>query len=200
MNRNSNKWFTCLILFSLSLIVLTNCTESITTPDNSTSYMPLKVGNKWYYSTFRYGSEPSLDNITEIWEVIGTKVIEEKNVYVITKTFPQSYIPDVDTMYYFCRGNTLFQLIKNPAQVPYITCILADFNLRVNEKYTTMDRLLVYEVTVSEKSEDKMSFYFNSTYAYDEERSYTYQKDKGFYEMYSPAWGVRKRLVKAELK
>ncbi len=191
----------CKILFipAVFLIILCSCNDSTVTAEFSESYMPLKIGNKWFYSAFTQGTTPNPDNIIETREVVGTKFIEGRTFYLIKRNYTIPSSEFADTLYYALEGNVLYQLIKYDIYEPYITSIAADFNLEVNNKYSTRADM-VYDVTVIEKTAEKMSFYFDSPNAVDEEHTNTYLKGRGFYEVYSAAWSSGKRLVKAELK
>jgi hypothetical protein len=186
-------------LFFLFIYSFSGCQSDLTEPGYNESYMPMNIGNKWYYSSFTHSTQPDPNNITETWEVIGTKNIEGKDFYVIKRNYSIPSSANIDTMYFCYENNKLYQSSKNFESMSYTVSVIADFNLAVNSKFSSRSDL-VYDVTVSSKTLNTISFFFDAPGAVDEEHSVSYLKGTGFYELFSAAWGVGKRLVKAELK
>jgi len=193
--KHTFKLFFIFILFSFNA-----CKENSTDPINIDNYMPLKIGNKWSYSSFTHNMPPNPENITETWEVVGSKLVDGEALYIIKRQFTIPTSINADSLYFFNRGNRLYQAFKDDESGgTYSAFLIADFSLDISNSFRTQSNML-YNVTVTSKSNDKMSFSYDAPGAVDEEYTNTFKKGTGLYESFSDAWGVGKRLVKTELK
>jgi hypothetical protein len=168
------------------------------------AFMPLKEGNKWYYSNYIYPIGYDTTRL-ELREVIGMKTINgEAYSMVAIKHQPYydslgtSYIT-ADTVFYRFEGSILFS-INNEYNLPSKHPV-GDFSLNTNQSYRFARPIgnndsLHFIVTATRLSNDIMSFRFDDPRYVDEEYELTYQKGLGLIEM---NYGNSMKLFKHEL-
>ena len=188
-----------LLLIIISLTTLSGCGDKGTEPSLADSYMPLKLGNKWYYSSYIHSTPPDSDKITEVLEDVGIRKHRGIDFHIIKRTFPLDAGINPDTIYYASIGDNLYQLVV-PGDKPEYVTTAAMFNIKVNGTFNYKSELLDYTVTNLGTDGDKIKFFYDALYAVDEEFTLVYQAGKGLYESLSNAWGVGRRLVRVELK
>lgn len=74
-------------LFFIALWGCNSVNEPVNTSDNKTgSYLPLKVGNKWYYNTYSI-NKGNFDSTTYdmTWEVIDKKYLNGNEFFLLKK-------------------------------------------------------------------------------------------------------------------
>ncbi|MCU7493050.1 MAG: hypothetical protein HF310_16230 [Ignavibacteria bacterium] len=169
-----------LILFSLSFIM--GC-KSPNEPVNPAGYIPLAVGNKWYYNDDSHDTT----SINFVQEITGQKVIDNKNYYEVISTDLTS--GDKGTFYYRLNKDTLFVRDTTNGER-----VFADFSLKVNEPaYWAQD------LKVTLKSDQFMIF--ATPWGMDYGFSMTFKRGIGMIN--SAANGLvyyRTKLIKAEIK
>ncbi len=189
-----------LIIITAAVIMLfQGCTNNGTGPSLSSSYMPLKTGNRWYYSSYTHNSGPDLSKITEVWEDKGIRNHRGIEFHIIERSFPADDNNLKDTLYYSLLGDNLYQLFVPAGGEGYVS-MPAMFNIKTNGTFSYKGYNLEYVVTNRGTDRDKIKFFYNSPYAVDEEHTVIFQAGRGVYDSYSDAWGNGRRLVHAELK
>jgi hypothetical protein len=190
------------ILFAFVLFVLTGC--NFLAPDDEPSmlaseYMPLSVGNRWYYSHLPTQTDGST-TITHIEEVIGTTPINGSTFYVLAcKRLVQTDSFSVTGYIYLrCAGSKLIEGGINFGV--FSTYTVADFSMQMGESWVMDQADMHYNVTVVEKDESKVTFYYDDPRMVDEEMMRTYQKGSGRISMRSLMWGGGDWLIRAELR
>ncbi|MCK6613543.1 MAG: hypothetical protein L6Q47_04850 [Ignavibacteriaceae bacterium] len=173
------------MITSLFLVVLfIGCDSTTEKSSIPGAYLPLKVGNKWYYNS--HSRFPDTTSIDLVWEVKGQ--VEINGIYyfsIIEHNLRNDYL---DTLFYRLNGDTLFTWNVNNGQ------IIADFSLNLNDTAYWRNDLKVVQ-----KTKDIMQFEtpFGADYGY----SISFQKGVGITNIIEG--GVvyhRKKLLKAEIK
>ena len=187
------------ILGIIFLSILFSACGSLEPEAANDSFFPMKVGNIWYYNSTPTGD---LSDATK-WEIVSKKQFAGNDYYQLVQSYNNSYS---DTVYYRIENNKLIQLLidKNPNSY-YFETVAADFNLDVNGSFRyymeyVSGKEYYYDVTIKSKSDDEITFFYNSPNAVDEEHSVTYKKGVGVSESYSDAWGIHSYLIHQELK
>ena len=172
---------------------------SLEPEDQNESFFPMKVGNKWYYNSNPAGDIGSSTK----WEIVSKQQFAGNDYYQLVKSYNTSFS---DTLYYRIASNKLIELLigVNPNSY-YFETVCADFNLDANGSFEYYmggfpGKEYYYKVTIKNKSEDEITFFYNSPNAVDEEHSITYKKGVGVSESYSDAWGIHSYLIHQELK
>lgn len=198
--KTRQKTISAFLIISFLLVpFFSGCNDKSTEPSLADSYMPLKEGNKWFYSSFTHLTVPDITRISDVWEVVGTRIHRGMEFYIIKRTFVQENNNFSDSVYYANSGDNLYQLFVPKGGAEYVS-MPAMFNIRDNGTFNYKSESLEYTVTNLGKDGDKIKFMYDSPNAVDEEHTVVYQAGKGIYETYSAAWGIGRRLVKAELK
>ncbi|MCZ4223268.1 hypothetical protein [Pedobacter rhodius] len=147
MKNNLIKLSLLLILFTAML----SCKKPFSTPapKASDSFLPMQVGNLWYSNN---------QNYTEIKDsvVIGGKLYYQFYSLVGGDAIGISYL----------RIDETGKLIASDPKYPDLRVILADFGAKVGDKFFTTGQGndTDKEVTVTEKTDTKMSFSYDAIY------------------------------------
>jgi hypothetical protein len=191
------------ILSSVVLVIIglcSGCSQGPTEPEYVNSFFPLEVGNKWYYNSFSSSSQRFNPlEVDEVKEIIGIKQISEKKYYLAeTKYYDQSgSIYYVDTSYYRYSKDTLYQH-RNYNNASY-EIASAIFSLEKGDRYMNYMGSTIFEVTVREKDNGLITFFYDSPQFKDTESEITFQKGKGISKRYTPSSGIETKLIKADL-
>src|SRR3989339_1297743 len=97
------------IIYFLSVISFLSCNEnSLTQPENTNSFFPLRVGNKWYYNSFNSFQQYDSTNANFTTEVIGTKQVLGKAYFSVKSSYldENGIIIYSDTSQYFYSNDT----------------------------------------------------------------------------------------------
>ncbi len=171
------------LVIPLSFLFIIGCDSSTECSSNPEEYLPLKVGNKWYYN-YDYSDTTTINLISE---VNGKEEIEYKSYYRIVEQNLQSNF--VDTIFFRFSGDTLFCRKK-----AYHEQIMADFSLNLNDTAYWQN-----EMTVVQKTKDIMKFEipFGADYGY----SITFKRGVGITNTIQNGFIYHRRiLIKAEIK
>ncbi|GAB6283482.1 MAG: hypothetical protein STSR0008_22550 [Ignavibacterium sp.] len=170
-------------LISLSILLIIGCESSTEYSSNPEEYLPLKVGNKWYYNS--YSSDTTEINL--ISEVNGREEIELKSYYRIIERNLQFNF--TDTIFFRFSGDTLFSRNKVSREK-----IIADFSLNLNDTAYWQN-----DMTVVQKTKDIMRFEipFRADYGY----SISFKRGVGITNTIQNGFVYYSRiLIKAEIK
>lgn len=172
----------------------------------SEEYMPLSVGNKWFY---KYENS----SISEIKEVTSIDTIEGKVYFQITDSHIQS---DTTLVYHYHQrlsNDTLFTLNFDNRRKRYFERVDAIFSLNENDNALfsiqrddssdkngdDIHRLPSrYTISVRNKKNDLIEFIHNSGLFVDGGYTTIYQRGIGMIK-FSNDWGVRFEIEKYEL-
>jgi len=166
-----------------SFLMLAGC-NSPTQVDTGGQFLPLNVGNKWYYNTNNAGS-PS--DISEVWEITGIKTINGIKYYQLDINTVS--LNAVSTIYYRYGGDTLFYRYSSGGEF-----VAADFSLQLNDT-AYWDK----NITVTKKTKDMISYTvplmgdYSYSATYSRGLGMTYMEESGFVYYY-------RKLLKADLK
>ena len=199
------------ITFSiLFLLLLIKCSSSSVSYSSEESYMPLSIGNKWYYS-YSFSND---NKIISTMEVVTMDSISGKEYFLIKDSFNKKGYP-INNYYHMRLSNdTLYTLKYDDKREQYIERVDAIFYLNENEEASIhldinnyespdeegIERLPIfdkYKIKVILKSEDLIKFYFDSRMV-DGDYSITYKKGIGIFED-QPEFGVGLKLQDYEL-
>ena len=171
------------LLISLSFLFLLGC-ESPDEPSLSPEeYLPLKIGNKWYYNT----AYPDTTSINIICEVKGQEEINNKIYYKIVEQNLQNNF--MDTLFYRFSGDTLFS-----RRINYKEQIIADFSLGLNDTAYWQNDLIVVQKT-------KYIIKYETPFGADYGTSITFQRGIGIINSVQNGFVYyRRTLIKAEIK
>ena len=171
----------------------------------STDFFPLKVGNKWYYSRYMHGVPADTTRVTHVVEVISATESVQRPIYMMLNWYFQEgsdSIWTVDTSYFMIEGDSLLSAYKDSAGFQFAVDAIftlnngAEFTREIGRGVNTAH----FRVTVVEKNDSTITFFYDEPNWADEEHQVTYKRGKGIVDSYSTAWGIGERLVKAELK
>jgi len=115
-----------IFIISISFVLLDCSSSKISNPFNE-DYMPLAIGNKWFYS---FGRSNQISSTTEI---VSIDTMEGKEYFVYKSSYTR---PDTNTEYYYYQrisNDTLFSLIYDNQRQRYFERIDAIFSLDNNE-------------------------------------------------------------------
>jgi len=186
------------------VIVLSGC--NVLTPDDepltlASDFMPLAVGNRWYYSEYPQYWVGDSNRIAVIEEVIATTQINGSTFYVIAykRSVAQTdsfYVSGY--VYYRCLGSRLIEG-GNVAGI-FSTYVRADFSKQTGEYWVMVVNDKHYNAMVIERDASKITFEYDDPRYADEEITMTYQKGTGMIGVQSLMWGGGSRLVRVELR
>lgn len=194
-----------LLIFSLSDIFMC-CSSAQTSSSIENDYMPLSIGNKWYYNVHSSNSKVGSET-TFITEVIGIDTIATKAYFKIERENSKDKIP---VYYYHQRvsNDTLYTLNFDQKSNLYFERITAIFTLdsgdvaRIElppnelsskneaEGLPTGRR---YSIKATNKDENKIEF-FTYSIIIDGEFSEIYQKGVGMINSKN-SWGIVTELI-----
>ena len=140
------------LIISLSFIFIIGCDSPTEYSLNPEDYLPLKVGNKWYYNS-DYSDTTTINLISE---VDGKEDIDNKSYFrILEQNLQSNYI---DTIFLRFGEDTLFSIKKN-----YPEQIIADFSLNHNDTAYWQN-----DMTVVQKTKDiiKYGIPFGADYGY----------------------------------
>jgi hypothetical protein len=196
---------TILIIFSL---LFTSIDCSIFKTDNSPEnyFMPLVIGNKWYYIFY-----PSRENdkIRAISEIIAIDTIKNKKYYLVRNS---NILTDSIAEYYSRQrisNDTLFSLNYDNNSHQYFERIDAIFSLKLNQKVTIhiydkipdsegkkaieqLPQMNSYIMQVISKNKNIIEFVIDYGGA-DANYKATYQRGVGLIKIIN-SWGVGKEI------
>ncbi len=174
---------TLIVLYIGSLLFFTACSPPTRSASKVNSFFPLKVGNKWYYST----SYPDTTAIDLIWTVSALTTIDKKPYYEVIENHLQSN--HRDTVFYRMNGDTLFW--KNPSNTERV---LADFSLGLNDSaYWKNDGKVV--------TRTETTIEFSTPFGADYGESRTYRMGTGLTLLITNGFiYYQQKLVKADIK
>lgn len=170
-------------LIPLSFFLLIGCESPTELSSNPEEYIPLKIGNKWYYNSVY----PDTTSINIIWEVNGQEEINHKLYYRIVEQ--NIHFNFIDTIFYRFSGDTLFCRGKD-----YDEQIVADFSLNLYDTAYWQNDLRVVQ-----KTNEIMKFEtpFGADYGY----SISFLKGIGITNSVQNGFVYNRRtLIKAEIK
>ena len=171
------------LIISLSFLFILGCDSPTEYSLNSEDYLPLKVGNKWYYNS-DYSDTTTINLISE---VNGKEDIDNKSYYRILEQNLQSNF--IDTIFFRFSGDTLFSRNKS-----YSEQIMADFSLNLNDTAYWQNNM-----TVVQKTKDIMKYEipFGADYGY----SITFKRGVGITNTIQNGFIYHRRiLIKSEIK
>jgi len=173
--------------------------------DVGTGFFPLKIGDTWYYSRYWHGGQADTTLVTHIAAVIGTRVINTRESSVVLHRYLQGggdSVWSADTSFYVVQADSLLSTYKDTAGYHFV--VDAIFSLNKGDvfvrEFGTGNNSVRYNVTVSEKNDSIMTFFYDSPQIIDEEHQVTYKKGAGIVDNYSTAWGIGEKLIRVELK
>jgi hypothetical protein len=142
------------------------------------SYMPLQIGNKWYYSKYRY---PNIDSSYHdlIIEIIDEVIIENETYYKLSFTGTRFYFPFVD------NSRNGYLRISNDSLFTYHcgnTQLLAPFNISIDQTfnlYLIDQSCFFYTATLFDIEHDLLKYDYTSVDAFDISFTLYYQKGIG---------------------
>lgn len=117
----------------VALLLFQSCESATESYFEKNEFMPLKVGNKWYWNHWIKDTT----SVDEIWEVVGWQKV---NCHYYFKVARYNGPGDTTISYFYFRidNNTLFR--KWPGRDE---TILADFSLNLNEEAYWSEDLFV---------------------------------------------------------
>ncbi|OGU29292.1 MAG: hypothetical protein A2057_09210 [Ignavibacteria bacterium GWA2_35_9] len=205
------KFFINFVILFSSLLLL-DCSTSKTNDSLNADYMPLAIGNKWYYSIYPPDKN---DESKFIKEVVATDTINGKKYFLLKNS---NIWTDTTINYYnYLRlsNDTLFSLNYDNQNLGYIERIDAIFSLDSNETATVhldldvseslsrkaIERLPVfnhYTIKVTSKNENKIEYLIDYGH-FDMKGTTTYEKGVGMVKSVN-SWGAGTELKKYDLK
>lgn len=168
----------------LIVIVIFSACDSSTEPILDSEYFPLKVGNSWSYAGYLHHPDSTNGEITIEWTVIGTKVLGSFDYFEILEMISMSHTP---RSYYYLKDNKLYKYDEEKK----LPGLFADFNLEENQSFKYFD----FNVTVTEKTDKTITYFYDHPSWVDEEHWITFEKGVGIKSFFS-VWGIGHILVK----
>jgi hypothetical protein len=189
------------LIFKILLVILiglflVECSSLSMTNKFKNEYMPLAVGNKWYYS---YLNSNNNDDIVLIKEVVSIDKIDGKDYAVIKNLFVRK-IKEAFKYYSYLRisNDTLYKMIYDEKRERYIENADAIFSLELNDsariqldvdtreeksenEILNLPKISWMNIKVTKKSEDIIEFYKN-TIMVESEHTVKYKKGVGIIE------------------
>jgi hypothetical protein len=203
--RKENSTKSMLVVLSIFLVFLPSCTlpAGPGAPGGLASeYMPLTVGNQWYYASYQSQGPTGSPQETGLLEVVGELMIGDMRFQVLTYSALRRGLDSIevlDTLYYRTSGSQLFRCILRNG-IPNIL-LIAEFSLSHGQSYTQIDEQNVKtSVTVTRHTDDEMTFLYDAPEAVDDVYRRTFKKGVGIVDEYSPDWGIGSQLTRAVTK
>jgi hypothetical protein len=193
------------VVLCISLVFLPSCTlpgGPGATGGIASEYMPLAVGNQWYYASYQSQVPSASTPETSLLQVVGEMMIGDTRFQVLTFSSLRRGMDSIevlDTLYYRTSGSELFQcFLKNgTANVRKI----AEFSLSQGQSYTqNEERNVKTYVTVIRRTDDEMTFLYDAPEYADDAYRITFKKGVGIVDQYDPDWGVGSRLTRTITK
>jgi hypothetical protein len=191
------------IIYFFSIISFLSCSEnSMTQPEETNTFFPLSVGNKWYYNSFNSYQQYDSTNVNFTNEVIGTAQVLGKSYFTVKSSYLNENGISIysDTSQYFYSNDTLYRYMTDANKSNYYETIYANFTLGKGDKYTTYMNSTEYVITLIEKDKDFITLFYDAPQYKDEEQEITFKKGVGIYKYYTFNSGSEIRLIRAELK
>ena len=189
------KIYTVYVALPIVCFVI-SCSTAYKISHSSEEFMPLSVGNKWYYET--------AENSKMIKEVVSQNSIDGNMYYRISYTkFSQDSIPS-NTFYLHERfdSDTLFVLQFSKYDDNWFESIQAIYSLEENEivKYKNLQKSYgnirvrgFNNLKVIEKSDEEINFNL-----YGDHYNYEMIYKKGIGLIYDSSWGIK--LINCNIK
>ncbi len=146
-------------------------------------YLPLKIGNKWTYSS-----------LETTWEVIGTKEIDGHSFYDVLIEYHDfnGYNSSYHSYYRF-EDSKLFKYSESDSLV----ILFADFSLKEGEVFHQINT--GFNVTVWSDNPNEFEFYYDHPEWADEDYAITFRIGVGIISNCSIAWGGCDNLVEYDI-
>jgi len=195
--------------YALLLVLLVGCKNPAEPPKQSelaADYMPLQIGNIWYYKEYEPGQR--IDTLKEVLtiQVAGQKMIDNQSYFILQEqsldTTEAPQFRTIDTFYYRCDGPKLY-IGQNDYNV-FKIIVAADFSMNVNDSYElSYDRGLAgvtnLVISLIEKESQYLIFSYDFPVVSDASYYRTYKYKAGIFDQSSfGGWGMR--LSRCELK
>ena len=191
-----------IVLYFIPITLFLSCNENILTQsENTNSFLPLRVGYKWYYNSFNSFQQYDSTKANFTNEVIGTKQVLGKTYFSIKSSYldDNGIIIYSHTSQYFYANDTLYRYMNDGENSNYYETIYANFTLGKGDKYNTYMNSTEYVITVIEKDKDLITLFYDAPQYKDEEQEITFKKGVGIYKYYTFNSGNEIRLIRAEL-
>jgi hypothetical protein len=164
-------------------------------------YLPLKIGNKWYYNSY-HTNDPFFDSTKydRTWEVKEENFLANKLFYMIEEIGFNSdgSIFRTDTIYYGLKGDSLFRINNGQEFIPSSIQLAGLFSNDLYERFIVQpDSSGDYIGYVINKTDSTISFYYYRDRWMDSGWQMTFQKNIGYIESHSD-WGLGSKLIKYE--
>lgn len=178
--------------------LLSACTtESTEESTLASEYFPLRMGNTWYYSYPKYGS----DTIVSVCTIDSTMEYEGKEYYCMGITYTAYPGTIKEYRCYRTEGDFLWELLKIGSR--YQVVKRADFTLQMDQSYAMPifyeDDTAQYVVSVLEKTDTRVRYFYDQPEWIDDELFIGFEKGKGIVN-YSREYLYGLILVRADLK
>lgn len=178
-------------LFLLCSFLLFTACDSSTEPKYEDSYFPLKEGNIWYYSGYLHSPDKASGEKESKWEVTGKKTFGGLSYFEVSETnLTRTDIP-VYKNYYYLDGDKLYKYDEDRKK----QSLFASFNLAKEQSFQYFD----YVVTVTEKTDSTITFFYDHPSIVDEEHWFTFEKGSGVKTIFS-VWGIGSLMIEKDLK
>lgn len=199
-----------LLFTSLSILFLT-CSSIQSLNSFNNDYMPLAIGNKWFYNVHSSNVEAKSE-ITFANEILTIDTIEGKKYFKFKHENINSNIPP--TYYYQRNSNdTLYTLSYDEKSNKYKEKVIAIFNLDSNEvaliklneeekntgnKIERLPAMNRYSIKAIKKDKDEIELYINRGLV---DGNYTkiYKRGIGMIKLKND-WGIVTELIDYDLK
>lgn len=172
-------------------------TESTEESTLASEYLPLRMGNTWYYSYPKNGTS----DITTIFTIDSTMELEGKTFYLMAITYTSDPQQIKTYRRFRTEGDLLWEAIRMDGK--YQVVKRADFTLKLDETYIMpmdyTDYTADFIVTVLQKTSTMIRFYYDVPGMFDEAWFIGFEKGKGIV-YYSQDYQYGLELVRAELK
>lgn len=193
-----------LLLMSFAGCVTSDSPTGIAS-DMGTGFFPLKTGDTWYYTRYWHGGQSDTTMVTHIAAVIGTRVINARECSIVLHRYFQGGSDstwNTDTSFYVVQTDSLMSTYKDTAGYHFVVDAIFSLNKgdAFERDFGIGNNSVQYNVTVSEKNDSIMTFFYDSPQIIDEEHQVTYKKGAGIVDNYSTAWGIGEKLIRVELR
>lgn len=186
-----------LLIIGAAAVFAACTTESTEESTLASEYLPLRMGNTWYYSYPKYGS----DTIVSVFTIDSTMEYEGKEYYCMGITYTAYPGTIKEYRCYRTEGDFLWELLKIGSR--YQVVKRADFTLQMDQTYAMPifyeDDTAQYVVSVLEKTDTRVRYFYDQPGWIDDELFFGFEKGKGIVN-YSREYLYGLILVRADLK
>lgn len=194
------------LILLFTILQFSGC-QSSTEPNglnnNTNSFFPMEVGNKWYYNTYYSDSYFDTSRYNRTLEIKNKIYLENKIFYLFEDTYYNKdlSIKSIDTTYYAIKNDSLFQIGRGRPLVRESIDFQGLFSEKpygdfVRRKHADGD----YMGYVYEFSDTTFTFYYYRDEWMDSGWMMTFQKNIGYIESQSASIVIGDRLVRYFLK